>query len=111
MVAIDLDYFKNINDRWGHEAGDKALVHAARAFQSQIRAGDIVGRLGGDEFLLLLKNASIAEAEFICNRIRTNLRQNPIAMDSKTDIMLSVSCGIASSTIGGYFSGPLSSRG
>jgi diguanylate cyclase (GGDEF)-like protein len=73
MVAIDLDHFKDINDQWGHEAGDRALVHAARIFQTQIRAGDAAGRLGGDEFLLFLKDASIVEAEAICERIRATL--------------------------------------
>jgi diguanylate cyclase (GGDEF)-like protein len=97
MVAIDLDHFKNINDQWGHEAGDRALVQAAQVLQTQIRSGDAAGRLGGDEFLLLLKDASIGEAENICDRIRTALRQNSIAMDGKTQIMLTLSCGIASS--------------
>jgi diguanylate cyclase (GGDEF)-like protein len=98
MVAIDLDHFKRINDTWGHEAGDRALVHAAQIFQAQIRSGDAAGRLGGDEFLLFLKDASIAEAEAICGRIRATLRQTALAMDTKTDIMLSLSCGIAGSS-------------
>jgi diguanylate cyclase (GGDEF)-like protein len=65
--------------------------------------GDAAGRLGGDEFLLFLKDASIAEAEAICGRIRATLRQTAIAMDTKTDIMLSLSCGIAGSSHAGTF--------
>lgn len=103
MVAIDLDHFKDINDQWGHEAGDRALVHAARIFQTQIRAGDAAGRLGGDEFLLFLKDASIVEAEAICERIRATLRHGTMRMDDKTEIMLTLSCGIAGSAGGDTF--------
>jgi GGDEF domain-containing protein len=82
---------------------------AAQVLQTQIRSGDAAGRLGGDEFLLLLKDASIGEAENICDRIRTALRQNSIAMDGKTQIMLTLSCGIASSRTADTF-GPLPAR-
>ncbi|WP_432545445.1 diguanylate cyclase domain-containing protein [Kineococcus sp. SYSU DK004] len=53
-VFIDLDDFKSVNDRFGHAAGDRALVHAARCLQSVVRSGDLLARLAGDEFLLVL---------------------------------------------------------
>ncbi|MDE1918350.1 MAG: sensor domain-containing diguanylate cyclase [Sphingomonadales bacterium] len=98
LVAIDLDFFKSINDQWGHQAGDRALIHAAKIIQNHIRGKDAAGRMGGDEFLLFLRGADTDEAKAICERIRTALRKSPIAMDDKTDIMLSLSCGIAQSS-------------
>ena len=54
LVLLDLDYFKCINDAYGHQAGDAALMQAARLLERGARAGDVLGRIGGDEFALLL---------------------------------------------------------
>ncbi len=56
VIFIDLDGFKPVNDRFGHEAGDKVLIEVARRLTRSTRSGDMVGRLGGDEFALMLKN-------------------------------------------------------
>ena len=53
-MLLDLDYFKCINDAYGHQAGDAALMQAARLLEAGARAGDVLGRIGGDEFALLL---------------------------------------------------------
>ncbi|WP_077081226.1 GGDEF domain-containing protein [Mycobacterium numidiamassiliense] len=70
VVLIDLDNFKNYNDRHGHEAGDKLLVDFADALRWCVREGDIVFRIGGDEFLLMLVGADSAEAEQTLVRLR-----------------------------------------
>ena len=74
VVFIDLDGFKGVNDRLGHEAGDKALQHAAGAFLRAVRAVDTAARLGGDEFALLLPSADAASAERIAGRALEELR-------------------------------------
>jgi diguanylate cyclase (GGDEF)-like protein len=61
VLMIDLDHFKRVNDRHGHEAGDRALVFIARALQAAVRPGDLVGRYGGEEFCVLMNHADHAD--------------------------------------------------
>jgi diguanylate cyclase (GGDEF)-like protein/PAS domain S-box-containing protein len=70
VVFLDLDRFKDLNDRLGHAAGDTFLVEVARRLMASVRGGDVVGRLGGDEFLVVCRGVeSAAEAELIAQRI------------------------------------------
>lgn len=94
-VAIDVDRFKSINDRWGHHVGDRVLQHIAATLRSNTRPGDLIGRLGGDEFMMILRVGGREDGETICARIQAALRQQPIAADEKTQIMVAISCGIA----------------
>jgi diguanylate cyclase (GGDEF)-like protein len=73
IVAMDLDKFKQINDTWGHAVGDEALKKLSRELQRQLRAGDLCGRLGGDEFMLALVRADAATAEKVLQRIKDAL--------------------------------------
>ena len=73
IVAMDLDKFKQINDTWGHAVGDEALKKLARELQRQLRAGDLCGRMGGDEFMLALVRADAATAEKVLQRIKDAL--------------------------------------
>ena len=70
LLLIDADHFKSINDRYGHAAGDTALTAIANAIKSQLRRDDAVGRIGGEEFAVLLKGVSEAEAQDVSERIR-----------------------------------------
>jgi len=74
VVAMDLDKFKQINDTWGHAVGDDALKKLSRELQRQLRAGDLAGRLGGDEFMLALVRADVATAEKVLQRITDALK-------------------------------------
>ena len=94
LVALDLDHFKLVNDRWGHPAGDAALVHLASVVRSKLRAGDVVGRLGGDEFMLLLPATTIEEAENITGDLSSSLKNNPLRLPDGEMVPLSMSCGI-----------------
>jgi diguanylate cyclase (GGDEF)-like protein len=94
VMMLDLDHFKRINDRYGHPVGDDALKHVAALLQSAMRASDSVGRFGGEEFVLLLSNTPMAQAEPVAEKIRDLLHQSPLASSTES-IALSVSIGVA----------------
>jgi diguanylate cyclase (GGDEF)-like protein len=83
VCYLDLDGFKAVNDRFGHQAGDRVLVEAARRLTAAVRASDTVGRLGGDEFAILLPGV-VASGEFdlILGRILAAIRQ-PYSLDDR----------------------------
>ncbi|WP_242702306.1 MULTISPECIES: sensor domain-containing diguanylate cyclase [Achromobacter] len=93
-LMLDLDYFKQVNDRYGHLGGDVALRHFCDQLRTCLREGDSIGRLGGEEFLVLLADADAAVARAICERLRASLRQHPADIDGAV-VTLSVSGGIA----------------
>lgn len=76
VMFLDLDGLKAINDALGHGAGDQALVEVADALRSSVRSDDIVGRVGGDEFAMVLAGTSRAEAELLARRL-PSLPHNP----------------------------------
>jgi diguanylate cyclase (GGDEF)-like protein len=73
LVALDLDRFKQINDTWGHPVGDDALLKLAQHIEAELRAGDLCGRVGGDEFVLALVRADAHSAERVLGRLRRAL--------------------------------------
>lgn len=95
LLAIDLDHFKSINDRWGHQVGDDALRHLTRVLAAEVRPTDIIGRLGGDEFLILLPAVDLVEASIIGQRLCTAIRHEPLTIDRGAVTMLSLSIGVA----------------
>ncbi|WP_394134235.1 sensor domain-containing diguanylate cyclase [Aliivibrio fischeri] len=70
LAIIDIDYFKRINDQFGHDVGDKVIQNVAKILQIESREVDFVARIGGEEFAILLPNTSLKEAEMILNRLR-----------------------------------------
>ncbi len=74
LVVVDIDFFKKINDSLGHPAGDEVLRHFAAFLQAQLRKQDSVGRLGGEEFALLLPETSASEAVCMIERVQKELR-------------------------------------
>lgn len=77
LILIDLDHFKSVNDRYGHNAGDVVLKGAAKVVAKQMRPQDIFGRLGGEEFLVILPETDGSEALAIAERCRTAMEQFP----------------------------------
>jgi diguanylate cyclase len=69
VIAADLDHFKHINDRYGHDAGDRVLVAIARLFTANVRTHDIVARVGGEEFTIILARADLPDALAVAGRV------------------------------------------
>jgi len=95
LVLCDVDLFKNINDQYGHDMGDLALKHIANRMRNLVRVTDVVGRWGGEEFLILLPNTSLNEGYQLIERIRERIASEPIVVDD-IKLNLSISCGICS---------------
>lgn len=93
MLMLDLDHFKRLNDRWGHALGDLALSHFARLLRAEARTGDLIGRIGGEEFAAVLPGASIEDAVTFARRIQQRVEASPL-MSGETRIALTVSIGI-----------------
>jgi diguanylate cyclase (GGDEF)-like protein len=91
VAMADIDHFKRINDQFGHEAGDRALLDIANALSEELRMPDKVGRYGGEEFLILFPHTTLAQGRKIAERIRVAVARRKIAVskDQKTALTLS----------------------
>jgi diguanylate cyclase (GGDEF)-like protein len=78
VIMLDIDFFKSVNDRFGHEAGDKVLVSLAATIRATLRAGDIFARLGGEEFIVMLPGQGLPEASQMAERLRVLIAQNEV---------------------------------
>ncbi|MBN8727111.1 MAG: diguanylate cyclase [Xanthomonadales bacterium] len=94
LLFLDLDHFKQINDRHGHAAGDRCLGALIAPVMSELRQGDALGRYGGEEFLIVLPGATAANAEVVAERIRARIEALPVLV-SGIRIGLTLSIGIA----------------
>ncbi|EJG2384670.1 cellulose biosynthesis regulator YedQ [Kluyvera ascorbata] len=97
VIQLDLDHFKSINDRFGHQAGDRVLIHIGRVILNKIRKEDIAGRVGGEEFCLVLPDTSLAQATVIAERIRESINSREILISRNQTIRVSASLGVCSS--------------
>lgn len=100
VVILDLDHLKAINDRFGHEAGNRALLGFVRHLRRNLREVDFAARYGGDEFVVLLPHQTADEAAVFAERVRVQLKavRVPARDDSEIDLSLSVSIGVADHT-------------
>jgi len=94
ILMCDLDHFKAINDRWGHGVGDEALRHFAIILGRAIRRIDFAGRMGGEEFAVVLGDADVASAVIFAKRLQQQLADQPLLLGCER-IPLSISIGIA----------------
>jgi diguanylate cyclase (GGDEF)-like protein len=101
LVFIDLDHFKQINDTHGHAIGDAVLKHTIAICQQSLRAGDMLGRLGGEEFGILLVECPHTRGMAIADRIRMAIETAPVTIDEHV-IAFSASIGLASTQTSGY---------
>ncbi|NKB58184.1 MAG: diguanylate cyclase [Alphaproteobacteria bacterium] len=95
LAIMDIDKFKSVNDTYGHAAGDTVIKHLARLFMDSKRESDFFGRLGGEEFVLLMAETSDVNAQHILERLREEFSAAPIENDAGNQINCSFSAGIA----------------
>lgn len=99
LMVFDIDNLKTINDRYGHAAGDRAIVQLCDLCRDAKRAPDILARLGGDEFALLLPETELPQAAIVAERIRTAVAARPVTTEGVT-FSMTISIGIAQSKPG-----------
>jgi diguanylate cyclase (GGDEF)-like protein len=95
FIMVDIDHFKNVNDRYGHSVGDRVLQHLVNRFNQIIRKTDILGRYGGEEFGIILKDANPKESWLLAERLRRAVEQNPLAIGDLV-LPITISLGVAS---------------
>lgn len=95
VAMIDLDHFKQVNDTHGHAAGDVVLAHAARLIANTVRSTDLVGRYGGEEFCVLLRDCSLGEASVFAARLVEAARHQAVRLPGGGEVAFTVSVGCA----------------
>ena len=93
-ILLDLDHFKQINDSLGHVAGDQVLIHTTKMLHASLRLGEIIGRYGGDEFIILIPGSNCNQGQQVAERLRAEMASQTIAT-TKGDISLTSSLGVA----------------
>lgn len=95
VMVLDLDRFKSVNDRWGHAAGDVVLVEVATRLAANLRAADLLARIGGEEFLVALPATSLAEAGTVAERLCHVIEATPVALPDGAHLAVTISIGLA----------------
>ena len=95
FLMIDIDHFKQINDRFGHLAGDAVLREVARRIATEMRTSDTGARFGGDEFAIVLQQGSVIDAERVARRVLDAVRTLPVAIAAQISEVVSLSIGVA----------------
>jgi diguanylate cyclase len=99
LAMLDIDNFKALNDRLGHQAGDLALVHLARIVRQSIRPSDVVSRYGGEEFVILLPETVVSEAVSIMTRVQRDLTRR-FFLHNNERVLITFSAGVAQRFVG-----------
>jgi len=93
VVLMDFDNFKVVNDRYGHHVGDEVLIRSIEVMQSVIRQSDVLGRFGGEEFILLLPHTSAGGALALADRLREAVAGNPVKLSADDELWVTISAG------------------
>ncbi len=94
LMVIDADHFKELNDNFGHAVGDQALVVIAQVLRDSFRQSDLICRVGGEEFAVLVPGMTMADAKTLASRVVDKVAASPLLTDTAV-IEFSVSCGVA----------------
>ena len=94
VLMVDLDHFKKVNDTYGHAGGDKVLQHFSAIVKEELRVTDHGGRIGGEEFGILLTNSTVKAAVIFAERLRSRIEQSPIPVEGQ-DVFVTISIGIS----------------
>jgi len=95
ILFADLDHFKQVNDRYGHDAGDRVLRAVSTRLTSVLRKNDVLARFGGEEFVVLLPGTESAEAMYLAERLRSAVQHHAFELDDGTQLHRSISIGVA----------------
>jgi diguanylate cyclase (GGDEF)-like protein len=99
VLMVDIDHFKTINDTHGHRAGDRAIKHVADRLAASLRADDVIGRWGGEEFLAILPDTGLADASGVAERMCLLLAASPIEIGTDGQLVaIQTSVGVAEHT-------------
>lgn len=94
LLMIDIDFFKKVNDKYGHLAGDLALNHVAKQIKETVRTEDILGRYGGEEFAVVLRGIDHKGAVLLAERVRRRVEETPMRFENQ-NISVTISIGVA----------------
>jgi diguanylate cyclase (GGDEF)-like protein len=98
-MMCDVDHFKSINDRYGHAVGDEVLRHVAHTVRAHLRDADALGRIGGEEFLVVLDSADLEQARAVAERLRQAVSGTSVLTGNRS-ITVTISLGVAQSHAG-----------
>lgn len=93
LLVLDIDHFKRVNDSWGHVAGDEVIKAVATALTDSVRPMDLVARVGGEEFAIIMPNCASAFGETVAERIRRRIERTPVVVAPGQQVSVSVSIG------------------
>lgn len=95
LLMFDVDYFKRINDSYGHDIGDQVLQKIAELARKEMRRADVLARFGGEEFVALLPETTLEDAIMIAGRLRKNIESHPVCIGNDIKISFTVSVGVS----------------
>ena len=95
LLEMDIDHFKLVNDRYGHQAGDDVLIGLVRSTNAILRTGDSLGRIGGEEFLILLPETNLDQAKEVAERLRISVSDTSYSSVENQSIKITISIGIS----------------
>jgi diguanylate cyclase (GGDEF)-like protein len=98
LLSLDIDWFKHVNDTYGHHVGDEVLKLFVRTIEQTLRKSDIFGRIGGEEFSILLQNTNNENGLYLANKIRKLIETTPYVSQEHGEIYFTVSIGLSSLT-------------
>ena len=95
IAALDIDYFKSINDNYGHDVGDLVLKHMTKSMTGVLRKSDVVARIGGEEFLIIFPGMNLINAQEIAEKVRSEIEQTPFKYkDINQEVTVSIGCAL-----------------
>ncbi|WP_053959599.1 GGDEF domain-containing protein [Sulfobacillus thermosulfidooxidans] len=97
VLFVDIDHFKSLNDRWGHSSGDAVLTEVGRRIAMQLREGDACIRYGGEEFVILLPETSLSDAQRVAERIRSQISAQPFLIRGRS-LWVTISVGVSANS-------------
>jgi diguanylate cyclase (GGDEF)-like protein len=103
LLTLDIDHFKRVNDTWGHAAGDQVIKAVAQALLDSVRPMDLVARVGGEEFAIILPNCAVTFGQTVAERIRQRVQGMPIALSAMPGQAASAPALHVTISVGGAF--------